>query len=751
MDNEKILQGLNPAQLEAVKSLNGPVLIIAGAGSGKTKALTHRIANLIAHNVPPHNILALTFTNKAAKEMKERIAGLIGQDKAKFLWAGTFHSIFSRILRIEADKIGFNSNFSIYDTDDSTSLLRKIIANFANQSRKISVNPIRSKISGLKNQMITTKEFATKAMVADDKIVADIYRLYEFELQKSNAMDFDDLLLNMIVLLRSSKEVLHKYQNAFKYILVDEYQDTNKAQYIAVKLLASAHQNICVVGDDAQSIYRWRGADISNILEFNKDYPYSKVIRLEQNYRSTKNILKAAHGVIRNNKNQLPKKLWTENDTGELIDVLQCADEKEEAFRLSTLVQKELQKGRKLNEIVILYRTNAQSLALENSLRTHNLPYIIVGGISFYKRKEIKDVIAYITLLVNPYDNEAFTRSINEPPRGFGQTSLRHLKDYADSKGLALINACKEVDKIPEIRGKAAAAATVFAAMVNEYTNKIKEGLSANLISSYLEESGVLDMYNEIASEDSYDRLENIKQLLIDLESYIQDNPQADLTEYLQQISLVSDVDEKNLDGNNLTLMTLHTAKGLEFPVVFIAGMENGLFPLIRDRIELEEEEEERRLFYVGVTRAKEKLYLTYALRRAKFGEISSQKPSKFLREIPSDVLQTALSTGRTNSEFTGRPTQNRINYNARQERRENYSQIPPDYDESQLPPEEHQGNMSITNSPLQPGDKVHHSNFGRGIILKIEGFGQQKKATVRFDSVGTKSLMMQFAKLQRI
>ena len=740
-NNQFIFNGLNDAQKEAVKALNGPVLIIAGAGSGKTKALTHRIANLILSGVNPANILALTFTNKAASEMKERIANLVSFNKARYIWAGTFHSVFARILRSEAERIGYTSSFSIYDGDDSSSLIKKIIAKRNLQNQKLVANSIRGRISGLKNKLVTDAEFARSANNADDRIVSDIYTDYETELRHSNAMDFDDLLINMIVLLRSSKEILHKYQTIFKYLLIDEYQDTNKAQYIAVQMLSAAHQNICVVGDDAQSIYRWRGADIGNILDFGKNYPYAKVIRLEQNYRSTKTILNAAHSIIGFNKNQIPKKLWTENADGELINIQQCADDREESFKISNIIQKEIAKGKTLNDIAVLYRTNAQSLSIENSLRSRNIPYIIVGGISFYKRKEIKDILAYITLLVNPNDNEAFSRAINEPPRGIGLTSIRNLALYAEYNNLSLLKACENAGNIPEVKGKASVSAKSFSEMVQKYTAMIQTDAVADTIASYLEESGVFEMYKEIASEESFDRLNNINQLLTDMSTFLKSNSDASLIDYLQQISLVTDIDEKDLKGNSITLMTLHSAKGLEFPVVVIAGLEKGLFPLERQSISPEEEEEERRLFYVGVTRAKEKLYITYAVRRARFGETTTQTPSKFLREIPRELTNLQQSTGVEIKDYgqsrqSAPPCTKPIVFN------DEYSQIPQDESYSQMP---------VSEVPLKVGDRIRHSNFGKGKILSITGFGQQRKASVNFDAYGVKPLMLHFAKLEKL
>lgn len=743
-EKSDILTGLNPAQYEAVTTIKGPVLIIAGAGSGKTKALTHRIANIIQNGVNPSNILALTFTNKAAKEMKERIAHLVSYDKSRYIWAGTFHSIFAKILRIEAAAIGYSANFSIYDTDDSNSLIKKILKDDKFRNKKILASSVRGKISNLKNSLVTPAEYLRNADTSDKKTISEIYVAYERELRLSNAMDFDDLLVNFIVLLRSSKDTLNKYQNMFKYLLIDEYQDTNMAQYIAVQMLANAHQNICVVGDDAQSIYRWRGADISNILNFEQDYPYAKVIRLEQNYRSTQTILDAAHNIIKNNKKQIPKTLWTQNGKGDLINIYQAADDRQEAFYISNLIKSEIAKGKKYRDLAVLYRTNAQSLSIENSLRSNKIPYTIVGGISFYKRKEIKDVVAYITLLVNPNDNEAFSRAINEPPRGIGETSLKHLKNYSFYNNISMLKACEEIEYIPEIKGKAASSAKEFGLMVQKYAELMNYDSIPAVVQEFLKESGIINMYEDIASDETFDRLNNINQLITDLSVYFKNNNESTLAEYLQQISLTSDIDEKDFSANSVTLMTIHSAKGLEFQTVVIAGMEKGLFPLEREKfVNNEELEEERRLFYVGVTRAKQSLYLTYAIRRARFGENITQTASQFLKEIPPFLVSvnqsTGISPGVNNTQrMSFKEPAMPKSYNFE----DNYSQIPAEENYSQMP---------VSQEGLKPGDRVRHISFGNGKIVLIEGFGQQQKVTVSFDSIGVKKMMLAYAKLQKL
>lgn len=741
-----ILNGLNPEQKEAVKHKNGPMLVVAGAGSGKTRVLTNRIAYLIEQGVKPWQILALTFTNKAAKEMKNRIANMVSFNDAERIWAGTFHSIFARILRFDGEKIGYNSNFSIYDADDQLSLVRKVMAELGISKEQYQATQVRSQISKYKNNLISWHKATQTADSVFEKQTAQIYEVYEKTLLNNNAMDFDDLLGNMIKLLRSSQEILKSYQERFKYILVDEYQDTNRAQYFIINMLAKAHQNICVVGDDAQSIYRWRGADIQNILDFQKDYPYCKIVRLEQNYRSTKNILGAADSVIRNNINQIPKTLWTDNDEGAKIDVMHCNDEQEEALKTVSIINTNLQHGFELKDFAVLYRTNAQSLAFENVLRKSNIPYVIIGGTSFYKRKEIKDTSAYLKVLVNPQDAESLERVINEPPRGIGQTSLRHLRDYASQKRISLLQAFEQADFNHALQKRAKKSASEFANFFNKYQQKLISEEPAKAIAEFIEKTGILAMYKEINTEDALDRWNNIQQMLSDIASFFRANPDGTLNDYLQQVSLISDIDEKNLDGNQVTLMTLHSAKGLEYPVVFIGGLEKGLFPLAKAEFDNQEEEEERRLFYVGITRAKQKLFITYAQKRMRFGEYSYQAPSKFLFEIDENYVEWSNkpSLKRTQAEVKSRFAA-RMNDNkpTPQKAKQNY------FDD--IPIEESAAEARNDNAIISSGDRVSHSKFGAGKVLSISGAGQNAKAIIMFDNYGRKNIMLHFAKLSKI
>jgi DNA helicase-2/ATP-dependent DNA helicase PcrA len=576
----QILKFLNPEQKKAVAHIHGPLLIIAGAGSGKTRVLTHRIAFLLEQGVKPYNILALTFTNKAANEMKERIGKLVSPEATRQLWAGTFHSIFARILRTEAKYISYTSSFSIYDTDDSLKVIRRIINDMGMSQQKFPPQGFRSRISQAKNKGLTWRDYAEQADNPIDKTTADVFMEYEKQLKQSNAMDFDDLLINMVILLKKNPDILQKYQNRFKYILVDEYQDTNRTQYDVLNLLAKSHKNIAVVGDDAQSIYRWRGAEIQNILDFQKYFVNADVIRLEQNYRSTKTIIAAAGNMISKNQNQIPKKLWTENDQGEQIEIIQCQDDKEEASRIVKVLKKQKEDHKLFfSDFAVLYRINAQSQVLEHAFRRAKIPYMIIGGISFYKRKEVKDVMAYLRLLVNQSDDEALLRCINEPPRGIGETSIRHVVNYKNEHNISLFEAFLNADDNDALQNRAKNAIKGFTDLIDDYISNKETMSTKELVINFIEETGLPEMYKEIGTEDANDRWNNIQQIISDVASYLRSNPEASLEEYLQESSLMTDIDDKDMGSDNVKLMTMHSAKGLEFPFVFIAGMEEGLFP----------------------------------------------------------------------------------------------------------------------------------------------------------------------------
>ncbi|MCX7908122.1 MAG: UvrD-helicase domain-containing protein [Ignavibacteria bacterium] len=729
-ETNPILRNLNIEQRKAVLAVEGPVLIVAGAGSGKTRVLTHKIAYLIDIGIPPQNILALTFTNKAAQVMRERISLLVNPEASKRIWAGTFHSIFAKILRFEANAIGYSSNFSIYDTDDSVNIIKRILEGYSISNNRLTAETIHHIISLAKNKVLSPEEFARTSSTPIDRQVADIYKEYQDYLHQNNAMDFDDLLVNTYELFRSYPEILHKYQERFTFILVDEYQDTNKVQYLVLKQLSSKYRNITVVGDDAQSIYRWRGADIRNILDFQKDFPDSKIFRLEQNYRSTKCILSAADSVIKFNKKQIEKKLWTENEDGELIEVFQCENEKEEANLVVKTIKSLVDGGKfSFGDIAIFYRTNAQSLEFENALRRENINYVVVGGLSFYKRKEVKDVLAYLKLLVNPNDNEALIRIINEPPRGIGKITLAHLMNYAKERKISIFEALGNIDEISNLQNRAIGVLKDFRNWLLRTVDKLNEKVGiADTIYQYIKESGLISMYEEIGTDDAYDRLENINTLLTDIYDFLTRNENTDLYDYLQQISLISDIDEKNIATEQVKLMTLHSAKGLEFPVVFIVGLEQGLFPLIRYKSKSnEDEEEERRLFYVGITRAMKKVYLTYALVRHRFGDESYQVPSKFLQEIDNKYLLVHTESRRKTITFVDRP-KNAFDY------KDDFN----DFDQTE-------------DNTLKIGDKVLHPFFGIGRVEHLEGSGNFAQALVNFDSVGRKRLMLQYAKLKKV
>lgn len=739
---------LNQKQLEAVEHINGPLLIIAGAGSGKTRVLTSRIANLIQNNIEPWKILALTFTNKAAREMKDRIANMLSIEQADRIWAGTFHSIFAKILRIEADKFGYTSNFTIYDAEDQLSAIKTVMNRLGVVQQNYPPKTIRSIISDAKNRMVNSTEFSQSAESIFEKKVAEIYVEYSKYLKENNSMDFDDLLLYMYKLLTLSQEIKSHYQEKFKYILVDEYQDTNKVQYLILRELAKSHQNICVVGDDSQSIYKWRGADINNILDFQKDYQYAKVIKLEQNYRSTKNILSAADSVIKHNKTRLEKKLWTENPEGELINLFECEDDRSEAQKISNLI---LNYGSKHSDTAVLYRTNAQSLSLENEFRKNRIPYVVFGGLSFFKRKEIKDVLAYIKLIVNSNDNESLLRIVNEPPRGIGKTSIEHLDNFARARSISLYESFASSELNMNLQKRAVNSAKSFVDKIEHFKLKISEDTSFESLKEYLDATGLIAMYEEIPTEDSQDRLNNINQLLNDIEIFLSQNEELSLQDYLEQTALASDSDEKEMGTEKVTLMTIHSAKGLEFPNVIIAGLEQGLFPLMRSDYDKEEEEEERRLFYVAITRAMNNLNLTYTKRRMKFGELSSQIMSNFVHEIPSSLIKTNKKS--LNSKFSGTgnippeifanksnksvPLKDRFSVPQKSE----YSQINDYNSYSQVPSE----------NDYSVGDIVSHSQFGQGKISGLKGEGNRKQAIVRFDSVGRKMLMLKYARLKVI
>jgi len=726
-DLEWIYSDLNEEQRKAVCHIDGPVLILAGAGSGKTRVLTYRIAHILTSSkTAPHQILAMTFTNKAAAEMRERIQKLIPK-MITSMWIGTFHSLFARLLRREGDKLGYNSNFSIYDVDDQISLLKLIINDAKLPVQDLSPKLFNYKISSAKNSMILPQEFSEQAGNPVDEIVAKIYEQYERRLFELNAMDFDDLLIKPIQLFQQFPDVKEVYQNKFKYILVDEYQDTNRAQYEVLQLLAATKRNICVVGDDDQSIYRWRGADLRNILEFEVDYPDCAKFRLEQNYRSTKNILSAAHSVIKNNIKRHTKKLWTDRPVGESVTLMTVLDEREEARYVVSQISHEFRKAdRRFYDFAILYRTNAQSRVLEDALRGDGIPYVIVGGVKFYERKEVKDVLAYLKVLVNPADTISLKRIINYPLRGIGDVTVNKLEKYAEEKSKALFNTLSIVNSIPGMQDKTAKRVSSFYKLLKKYQSLRKELSPAEIASSLIEETGILKQFKEDSSVESQTKAENIRELLVAIAEFSNSvGADATLEEFLQHVSLTTDIDTWDDKKNAVTLMTLHAAKGLEFPVVFITGLEEGLFPLSRMIDDPFSLEEERRLFYVGATRAKDKLYLTWAKNRRKYSENPAQIKSRFLIELDTQFIE--LNMSKTVKSHETRRSQMFVNPNPM-----------PDYE-----------NESQEFCEFQVGMRVKHQSFGKGVILKIDTRYGTIKLVVLFDNEGEKRLVLPYAKLE--
>lgn len=737
-----LLEGLNDAQRTAVSHTEGPLLIIAGAGSGKTRVLTYRIAYLLRMGVHPSHLLALTFTNKAAQEMKERISHLVGQAQSKAIWAGTFHAIFARILRQQAERIGYTNSFTIYDTDDSLSAIKAVMNALGVSQQVLPPQGVRGRISAAKNAMIPWQEYARNADTIIDKQTGQIYEEYEKRLRQSNAMDFDDLLLNMIRLLENHPDVLDQYQERFRYLLVDEYQDTNRAQYKVVNMFARKYRNICVVGDDAQSIYRWRGADIRNILDFERDYTDATVVRLEQNYRSTKVILAAADSVIRNNRKQLKKKLWTDNAEGEKITVLACRDDRDEAENVARTIRTRIeQHGYRYSDVAILYRTNAQSQSLEDALRRVNLPYHIVSGVSFYKRKEVKDTIAYLRLLVNPTDSESVLRVINEPTRGIGQTTLERLQEYAAQTNQALFDVLRGVEMVPNLQKRTVTAIKEFVDLIVRHQASMDELTPASLAQSYIEATGLPFFYKQQDTDESLDRWNNIERVLSHIAEQQEMDETLTLATYLEQVALVSEQDDPELGNNRVAMMTMHAAKGLEFPLVVIAGMEQGLFPLAKAEMDPSEQEEERRLFYVGITRAREQLVLSFAERRYRFGELVFARPSMFLAELDKDTLQV---TGQVMRGAGGSPSRPAAPPRPQRPQGSSYSQIPSSESYSQT-------SGSGGAPSLRVGQRVRHPMFGVGTVMGLSGVGQQAKATVQFGNGQRKQLMLAYAKLEII
>lgn len=706
------LKELNPPQREAVTHDSGPLLILAGAGSGKTRVLTYRTAFLVGEKkISPQNILGVTFTNKAAGEMKARVESLLGLKSAN-LWFSTFHSLCAKILRAESNQIGYSKYFTIYDEDDQLSLIKDCLEELALASQRFSPSAILNKISACKNILMDWRTYPDYAYDFFEKNVAKVYELYQKKLEKANAMDFDDLIMKIVELLEKNPKTLEKYQNLWEHILVDEYQDTNKAQYVLVKLLSEKNKNLCVVGDDDQSIYGWRGADLNNILDFEKDFPDCKVILLEQNYRSTNIILDAAWSVVKNNTSRKEKKLWTEKSGGEKLTVTVCYDEKNEALGIVDKI-KELSKEHDYSDFVILYRTNAQSRVLEQGLRDEGIPYTIVGGVRFYERKEIKDVLAFLRILVNPNDSISLKRVLKTFGDGIGAKTILKIEEFAFKNNKTLLESLFEKESINSLSNKAKNSILQIVHLIQEFDSS-KDKLPVNeLTEKIIQETKYLDTLLFEKTEEAESRAENVKELISATTEFKERHPNPTLENFLEEVSLMTDIDRWDSSQEAVNLMTLHSAKGLEFPVVFICGLEEGLFPLSRSMDTVAELEEERRLFYVGVTRAKEKVLLSYAKKRKRFGEMLNLR-SQFLDEIPEELVEI-----------------------------ENFEEK--FADKISLAEKSHYNHYD---SMLKVGTRVIHSTFGLGEIVKKEGMGENLQLTVLFNE-GKKKLLAKYANLE--
>ena len=773
---QKYISQLNEAQQLPVLQKDGPMIVIAGAGSGKTRVLTVRIANLMSQGVDAFNILALTFTNKAAREMKKRIADIVGSNEAKNLWMGTFHSVFAKILRIESEKLGYPSNFTIYDTQDSVRLIGAIIKEMQLDKDIYKPKQILGRISSYKNSLITVKAYFNNPELQEADAMSkkprmgEIYQQYVERCFKSGAMDFDDLLLKTNELLNRFPDVLAKYQDRFRYILVDEYQDTNHSQYLIVRALSDRFQNICVVGDDAQSIYAFRGANINNILNFQKDYENVQMYRLEQNYRSSKNIVEAANNVIDKNKTKLDKIVWTSNDDGPKIKVHRSLTDSEEGrFVAATIFEEKMRNQMHNGEFAILYRTNAQSRAMEDALRKRDIPYRIYGGLSFYQRKEIKDVLSYLRLVINPKDEEALVRVINYPARGIGGTTIDKLTIAANHYKRSIFEVMEHIDKIDlKLNSGTKAKLTDFVNMIKSF-QIINENQDAFYLTEHItKKTGLVQELKKDGTPEGIARIENIEELLNGIKDFTEGQKEIDgargaLAEFLEDVALATDLDKDTGDDDRVALMTIHLAKGLEFPHVFIVGLEEDLFPSAMSLNTRSELEEERRLFYVALTRAEHQAYLTYAQSRYRWGKLVDSEPSRFIEEIDAQYLEylNPQDTGyrykplmdvdvfgdidksklRLAKPKTGTPpaylTHDQPNPTA------NIRRLKPMISNA--------GSSNVVDANLAVGNIVMHERFGKGQIVNIEGIGADKKAEIRFDVGGLKKLLLRFAKLEVI
>lgn len=774
------LQGLNERQREAVLHKDGPIMIVAGAGSGKTKVLTTRIAHLMASGVDAFNILALTFTNKAAKEMKERIEKILGNSEARNLYIGTFHSVFARILRSEATRIGYPSNFTIYDTDDAKGVIKTVINELHLDDKQYKPNIVYNRISSAKNALVTAREYAeSPALMQEDMranrpAIAQIYEAYVKRCFKNGAMDFDDLLLKFYELLRDVPDARNKYQEKFRYILIDEYQDTNPAQYEVIKILGSRYENVCVVGDDAQSIYSFRGATIQNILQFQKDYDDVKVVMLEQNYRSSKTILNVANEVISNNKGQIEKKLFTDNGQGEKIRLVRTMTDNEEGKYVADTIQEQKLRNHYANkDFAILYRTNAQSRAFEESLRKMGIPYIMYGGLSFYQRKEVKDMVAYLRLLVNHRDEEALKRIINYPVRGIGKTTIDKTLLLANERDLSMWEVLENAAQLG-FRAGTLEAIENFVTMIKSFASMLQTKNAYEVAFHVGKQTNLVkELFNDKSTE-GVARYENIQELMNSIKEWVEspDNEDGEVVDkslgsYLQQITLLTDADNKDPNSDSVKLMTIHAAKGLEFSCVFAAGLEESLFPNAMSINSREELEEERRLFYVVITRAKERLWISYANQRYKFGSLIQNEPSRFIEELPDEFVDRSFAGGGSRNSGFSTSAFDRMNgggwgKSSSAQAEKQYG--PPPSRKKDTPPPylgpkpvvqkvvEHKPSEDFVptdTSNLQVGQRVEHQKFGFGEVVKMEGASHNPIATVKFEHNGEKKIMLNYAKLR--
>ncbi|KGX88235.1 DNA helicase PcrA [Pontibacillus litoralis] len=742
-----LLKGLNKEQKEAVQKTDGPLLIMAGAGSGKTRVLTHRIAYLLGEkDVAPRNVLAITFTNKAAREMRDRVASIVGPE-ANDMWISTFHSMCVRILRRDIDRIGIDRNFSILDTSDQLSVMKQILKDLNLDPKQYDPRAMLGSISNAKNELQTAADFGKTAGNHYEKQVANVYSAYEKKLRKNQSLDFDDLIMQTLTLFNRLPEVLEYYQRRFQYIHVDEYQDTNHAQYQLVKLMANRFQNLCVVGDSDQSIYRWRGADIQNILSFEKDYPNATVIMLEQNYRSTKSILKAANEVIQNNAGRKPKNLWTDNDDGKKIQYYEAPTERHEALYVTNKIE-EIVRSRELNykDIAILYRTNAQSRTIEETFVKANVPYQIIGGTKFYDRKEIKDLLAYLRLIANPHDDISFTRVVNVPKRGVGKTSMENLQMYAATHDISFYDAVKEIEFVG-LSKKATNALKEFGQMIKNWTQQ-QEYLSAtDLVEEVLKQTEYEDMLKKEKTLEAQSRLENINEFLSVTKNFEETSEDKTLIAFLTDLALIADIDQVDDDpfaDDKVTLMTLHSAKGLEFPAVFLIGMEENVFPHSRSIMEEEEMEEERRLAYVGITRAEQQLFLTNAKMRTLFGRTNMNPVSRFIGEIPEDLIEGRAEPSSFSPRGRGGfndPLPNGFNATSS-------SQAQPKRKATTM---RSKAGTGADNVAWKTGDKAIHKKWGEGTVVKAQGDGDSMELDIAFPApVGIKRVLAKFAPITK-